>query len=478
MGQEIDHSRFSKVEFATFGERLRAETARLGRWFEEGAFSRRDEVGGSELEVWLTDEGGRPAPVNERYLQHLDDPLVVPELARFNVEINTRPRPLHGDALSLMDQELRATWARCQAAARDMHLYLMMIGILPTLEEGQLTPASMSGMERYRALNEQVLAQRGGRPLQLDILGQDHLKTEHLDVMLESATTSFQIHLKVSQRQAARAYNAAIILSAPMVALSANSPFLFGRDLWDETRIPLFEQAVEVGGIRGAAFGPLKRVSFGSGYVRESLFECFEENAQHFPVLLPMLFEGEEAASLPHLRLHNGTIWRWNRPLLGFDDDGTPHLRIEHRVVPAGPTVADMVANAAFFFGLMKALLSRETPAELLLPFEKARDNFYRASRLGLEAQAEWLGGHKGRMQSLILDDLVPLARRGLELLEMDAADIGRWVGTVAARVANGCTGAAWQRAWVARHGRDWPGLVAAYRERQDAGRPVHEWDI
>ena len=204
MGQEIDHSRFSEAEFAAFGERLQAETAQLGRWFEEEAFSVRDEVGGSELEVWLTDEAGRPAPVNERYLKHLDDPLVVPELARFNVEINTRPRPLHGDALSLMDQELRATWARCQAAAGDMGLQLVMIGILPTLEEGQLTPANMSGMERYRALNEQVLAQREGRPLRLDILGQDHLKTEHLDVMLESATTSFQIHLKVAQRQAAR----------------------------------------------------------------------------------------------------------------------------------------------------------------------------------------------------------------------------------------------------------------------------------
>ncbi|WJW75917.1 glutamate-cysteine ligase family protein [Thiohalobacter sp. IOR34] len=477
MGEEIRDSHFTAQDLVLFRERLAAETGRLRRFFEQHALSTRDGIGGYELEAWLVDAGQRPAPCNAEFLERLRDPLVVPELARFNVELNSQPRPLQSDALARMQDELQATWDRCRRCADEMGLGMVMIGILPTLEEGQLGLGSMSGLSRYRALNEQVLAQRGGRPLRLDILGEDHLRAEHQDVMLESATTSFQIHLQAAPQRAVRLYNAAQILSAPMVAACANSPFLFGHELWDETRIPLFEQAVEVGGYAGAAQGPVQRVSFGSGYARDSLFECFEENLLHFPVLLPVLFERDDP-SLPHLRLHNGTIWRWNRPLLGFDADGTPHLRIEHRVVPSGPSVVDTLANAAFFFGLMKHYAECPEPPERQLDFPRARDNFYRAARHGLEAQVEWLDGRKGRMQSLLLKRLIPEARQGLARLQLDAADIEFYLGSIEARVANACNGAAWQRAWVARHGRDWVGLTAAYRERQDSGRPVHEWDI
>ena len=281
----------------------------------------------------------------------------------------------------------------------------------------------------------------------------------------------------MSQAEAVRSYNAAMLVAAPLVAVSANSPYLFGYDLWDETRIPLFEQAVAVGGFAGVAHGPLRRVSFGTGYARHSLLECFVENAEHFPVLLPILF-AEEDASLPHLRLHNGTIWRWNRSLLGFDADGTPHLRIEHRVIPGGPSLVDEVANMAFFFGLVTALARQELAPESQLPFAAARDNFYAAARDGLEATVLWLDGRKHGMVWLLRERLLPLAARGLELLAIEDAQAQRYLGIIEQRVAHGCTGASWQRAFVARHGRDMALLTRAYWERQEAGRPVHEWDI
>jgi hypothetical protein len=477
MGQEIEESRFTQEDFTAFAERLRHETALLGEWFEQGAFSARDRMGGYELEAWLIDDAAHPAPVNEAFLQRLDNPMVVPELARFNVELNDYPQHLWGSALSRFEASLGATWKRCSRVAAQLQARLLMIGILPTVREAELSPANMSNLKRYRALNEQVLRLREGQPLELDIHGREHLRTTHRSVMLEAATTSFQLHLKVHQRDALRAYNAAIVAAAPLVAATANSPYLFGHDLWDETRIPLFEQSVSVGGIAGASHGPLQRVTFGSGYARKSIFECFVENEQHYPVMLPMLFhDGLEQMS--HVRLHNGTIWRWNRPLIGFDYDGLPHLRLEHRVVPGGPTVVDAIANAAFYFGLLHSLVRADVPPEEQIPFATARDNFYAAARHGLEAQVTWQEGRKGPIRPLILKQLLPLACSGLEAFDIERADIDKYLGIVAARVAADATGAAWQRRWVDRHGSSMEALTEAYYRRQEAGNPVHEWDI
>ncbi|MFA7388317.1 MAG: glutamate-cysteine ligase family protein [Thiohalobacteraceae bacterium] len=476
MGQEIERTGFTAEDFAAFDARLKAETALLHDWFREAAFSTRDRVGGFELEAWLVDAMGRPAPINARVLEALDDPAVVPELARFNIEFNSRPRALHGDGLSRMLEDLERMYGGCGRVAESLGAGVLMIGILPSLQEADLKPENMSEQKRYRALNDQVFRQRNGAPLRLNIIGNEHLHTLHADVMLESAATSFQIHLKAAPARAVALYNLAQVLSAPMVALSANSPFLFGRDLWSETRIPLFEQAVAVGGIAAAASGPLRRVGFGSGYARASLFECFQENLEQYPVLLPVCSEAE-SKQLEHVRLHNGTIWRWNRPLIGFDADGTPHLRIEHRVMPSGPTLIDAMANAAFFFGLMQRLGNDDSvvPAELL-PFGVARDNFYAAARDGLDARILWSNQRKLNARTLILEALLPLAREGLEQLTVTPSDQKRFLDIVRRRTETGVTGAAWQRAYVARHGRNWEGLTQAYREQQDSGRPVHEW--
>jgi gamma-glutamyl:cysteine ligase YbdK (ATP-grasp superfamily) len=475
MGDEITHSNFLATDFELFNKHLQQETRLLGQWFEDGAFSLRVPVCGLELEAWLIDRQALPAPVNRQFLEQMNDPLVVPELAKFNVELNVDPEPLHGKALSQLHRGLQQTWDRCGAVAADLDTRLVMAGILPSVTQQDLTLANMSELKRYRALNEQVLRLRGGEPLMLDIHGRQHLNILHNDVMLESATTSLQLHLKVSVQDAVRYYNAAQIVSAPLVAAAANSPYLFGKDLWDETRIPLFEQSVEVGGFAAASRGPVRRVSFGTGYAKESLFECFVENQEHFPVLLPIHFEDPDR-EMRHLRLHNGTIWRWNRPLIGYDEDGTPHLRIEHRVLPAGPTVIDSIASAAFFYGLVHALATRDVAPEIQLPFATARDNFYAVARIGLDAQITWLDGRKLPVQTLLLDQLIPLARYGLGLLEIDEQDRDLYLGIVKDRIRNACTGANWQRAYVARHACDMQTLTEAYYERQQSRAPVHEW--
>lgn len=477
MGDEITHSHFTDRDFRAFESRLDAETRLLDDWFASGHFSTRTPVCGLEVEAWLTDAQGLPLPENEAFLRKLNNKMVVPELARFNFELNVEPQPLKENALRELEQELTETWSACTRVAADMDCRLAMIGILPSVRQQDLSLENMSDMKRYRALNEQVLKLRDGHPIQLDIHGREHLNILHRDVMLESAATSLQLHLKVSPETAVRYYNASQIVSAPMVAAATNSPYLFGKDLWSETRIPLFEQAVEVGGFAAAARGPVRRVSFGTGYAKLSLQECFNENQAHFPVLLPIAFD-DAIEQLCHLRLHNGTIWRWNRPLIGFDYDGTPHLRIEHRVMPAGPTMHDSIANAAFYFGLVHALAEQDIAPETQLPFSTARDNFYAAAQHGLEAQIVWLDGRKLSMQRLLLDQLIPAARYGLGLLGIEASQRDSYLETLYKRTEHVCTGSDWQRAYVARYGRDMPALTRAYYARQQSGIPVHDWRV
>lgn len=477
MGEEIRSSEFSKQDFEIFKRKLERETGQLASIFDQNGFSHDPPVGGFELEAWLIDEHMRPVARNEDFLAKLSNPLASPELASFNIEVNTEPRSLQGHVFSAMHQSLEQTWADCRTTAQDMGIDVMCCGILPSLLDEDLTLANMSRMQRYCALNREVLFRRKGRPLELDINGVEHLHVTHHDVMLESAATSFQLHTQIDQTLAVRLYNASLILSAPMVALCANSPYLFGKDLWDETRIPLFEQAVATGGYDAAAFGPIRRVTFGSGYVRESLMECFKENLAHYPVLLPV-DRGQECTSLPHLRLHNGTIWRWNRPLIGFDADGEIHLRIEHRVIPAGPSMLDAIANAAFYYGVAMAMVNLPTAVEWQLPFDRARDNFYRAAQLGLRASLQWLDDRQCVASELLKDVLLPLAYEGLARLGVSDSDSQEYLGIIRQRLEAGTNGAVWQRAFVARHGRDMQALSEAYFQRQQSSLPVHEWEI
>ncbi|MBT8149032.1 MAG: glutamate--cysteine ligase, partial [Gammaproteobacteria bacterium] len=443
MGQEISAAHFSDADFAEYRERLARETILLREMLEQGALDHGAPMAGCELEAWLVDELGQPAPNNQAFLRQLQDPDVVPELSTFNVELNTAPQLLQPGALEKLHQQLLALWQRCEQHAQQQRMHLLMIGILPTVRQSDLCLANISSMQRFKALNEQIFRLRNGAPIELDIEGGEHLTMTHHDLMLEAATTSYQIHYKVDADQAVRAFNASKILSAPLVAIAANSPYLFGYDLWDETRIPLFEQSVSVGGSDYT-----QRVTFGVRYARNSIMEVFEANRDRYPVLLPELMS-TAPQEFAHLRLHNGTIWRWNRPLIGFSGDGQPHIRIEQRVTPAGPTLVDMMANTAFYFGAMTALIAQQEAPEHELPFELAAQNFYRCARQGLHANVTWLKGTRGRMQELLAQQLLPLADQGLQMLGYTPSEAEHWLGIVRERVLSGRTGSWWQRNWI-----------------------------
>jgi len=473
VGQEVDRTRFTDADFARFGARARQELELLRRVAGAGGLSRAGFVVGFELEAWLVDHGLVPAPINEAYLAALADPLVVPELSRFNVELNGTPRPLGGAAFSALADELEGTWRRCLDVSHRMDAALVMIGILPTIRRSDLTLANLSALRRYTALHEQIMRLRAGRPVRLDIDGDEPLQIANADVMYEAATTSFQIHLQVPAELAVRFYNASLLASAPILAACTNSPFLFGHRLWHETRVPLFEQAVATDAC--AAPPERRRVTFGNGWLRESIVEHFDDVLAHFPVLVP--HESDDSPErFPHLRFHNGTIWHWNRPLIGFDPDGTPHVRIEHRGLPAGPSLLDMVANAALYVGLASGLGTLSRAPEHDLPFPDARANFLAAARHGLDAEILWLDGRPHPVRALLLDELLPIARQGLAEQGVDAGEIARWLGVVEQRVRTGSTGSVWQRRWTERRGPAFQHMLADYLEHQRSGAPVHEW--
>ncbi len=286
MSQEIGTAHFTPADLMEFRARLRAETELLATWIAEGVLASGPKTGGYELEGWLVGPDLRPRPCAGELLARLGDPQVIHEVATFNLEINGQPQALLGRSLSQMAAELATTWAGAQAVGTALGARLVMIGILPTLREADLVMANMTPSNRFPILNAQIIAQHQGQPLQLQIQGQDLLAITRHDVMATATTTSFQIHLKVSPAESARVYNLSRIISAPLVAVSANSPYLFGLDLWRETRIPVYEQTTSV-----TWSSRSDRTSFGNRYAEGSVLECFQANLRDFPIYLPELLD-------------------------------------------------------------------------------------------------------------------------------------------------------------------------------------------
>lgn len=478
MGDEISRWEFSSEDYKEFKSRLRNESRILKGWFENNRFESTDGICGFELEAWLMDQQYQPAPINEPFLDRLADPLVVPELSQFNFELNSIPCSIEGNFLSHLESELSKCWSRCASQAKIMDSNILAIGILPTIQDKMLTLEHMSSLNRYLALNRQVLHLRHGEPLELKIEGKDSIHARHYDVMLEAVATSLQIHCQVNEEDAVRQYNLSQILSAPMVAVTANSPYLFGKDLWDETRIPLFEQSVSVASFPDCHGQNINRVTFGTGYARHSLFEPFLENLDGFPVLLPMVLD-DDSSWLSHLRLQNGTIWRWTRPLIGLTSTGKPHLRLEHRTPAAGPSLTDTIANIAFFIGMMRHLTHRETPLELEIPFEHAKDNFYEAAQHGLKAEIKWTEGKPISIHTLLEQFFLPQAKEGLQKAGVHQVDIDYYLDDVIGnRIKTRQNGTAWQRGYIAKHGPDFQQMTCAYFENQKRNNPVYQWTI
>lgn len=476
MGDEIDISEFTKQDVADFRLNLIKETNYLSQLFQASDFDTGGKSG-LEIETCLVDDNYNPLCINDDFLKKLNNPLASAELAQFNVEMNSIPRELTGHFLNSTHVELDNMWRQFHDVANEFDAKVLMIGILPTLNNDSLNLANLSRLERYRALNRETIRLRRGKPLKLDINGVEHLKVRHRDVMLEAAATSLQIHLMLNPDKAHRYYNASLYISSAMVALTANSPFLFGKNLWAETRIPLFEQAVSLGGFEGATFGPIRRVSFGSRYVQDSLMELFASNLDHYPILLPVNYDSK-IQELKHLRLHNGTIWRWNRPLIGFDENNKPHLRLEHRVIAAGPSIVDTVANMAFYYGVLVSLAESNSAIDESLDFGIVRDNFYKAAQFGLDASVVNLDGKTCKIITVLLETLLPMAQLGLEKSKVASSDIREYLGIIEQRLILSTNGSQWQRSYQDKHQCGMHKLTKAYYERQQSGDPVHTWTI
>ena len=476
MGQEINQSRFSDRDHREFGARLREETKVLKRWFDTRAFDHRPEFTvGLELEGWLIDESHLPSPRNSEFFVALGNSNVCAELSKFNFELSAPPFPLQGPVFSKTLDNVAEIWRACEAAAALIDLRPVAIGILPTVRDEMLQLSWMSEGNRYRALNNEILLRRARKPLHIHIEGLETLDYRADNIMLEAACTALQAHLRFNQEDAVRLYNAAILAAAPIVAATANSPFLYGRNLWAETRIPAFEQVTAMNGFHDAEDRNVGRVTLGTGYLRHSFLELFLENLS-YPTLLPALDENTDR--LPHLRLQNGTIWRWVRPIVGFDGSSAPHLRLEHRVMPAGPSLIDTVANIALCHGLVLALGRMSEPPENQTPFEDARANFYACARDGLNAQVCW-SGKTANVQTLLLKQLLPAAQSALLQEGVDKEDI-EWLlsDIMQSRLQTGRTGAAWQVSFMNCSNANFQAMTERYVALQASGAPVHEWTV
>lgn len=444
---------------------------------------------GAEQEMFLVDREMRPAPVAVELLARANDPRLTHEIGLFNLEANLAPRAFGDRCLSAMETELREVVAAARAAASELGADVLLCGILPTIRLSDLTLLNLTPNPRYAELDRVLMARRGGR-FQLLIKGVDELRVSHDNLMLEAACTSFQVHFQVGAREFAPLYNVAQAAIAPVLAAATNSPLLLGSRLWQETRIALFQHSVDDRSSTQQQRGSPTRVSFGEGWLKESILEYFREEIARFRVVLTRRIEDDSLAALARgelpqlaaLRLHNGTVWRWNRPCYGIHE-GRAHLRIEMRALPAGPSIADEVANAAFFFGLMAALPQEYGPIEQAMSFDAARENFLAAARQGLRAQFDWLGGKSIPAVNLILEHLLPLARAGLAST-VAVEDADRLLDLLEERVQRANTGSLWALRSIAgmadrgtreqRH----RALVAAMLAEQKGERPVAEWPL
>ncbi|SFC01970.1 hypothetical protein SAMN04487968_10398 [Nocardioides terrae] len=486
MGEEVEEQEFGGSDRGRFREKLRRSLDVLARMLEEQRFDATDPMTGLEVELNLIDDRGMPALRNAEVLDAIDHPDFQTELARFNVEVNVPPTALHHGGFGRLEQSLRERLdeARQRTASQDADL--VMIGILPTLGPEHLQAPSMSADSRYSVLNDQVIAARG-EDIRISIEGAERLEMVADTVLPEAACTSTQLHVQVRPDRFAAYWNASEAVSSLQVAIGANSPYFLGKELWRETRIPLFEQSTDTRSEELQAQGVRPRVWFGERWIT-SVFDLFEENRRYFPALLPVVddedpvavLDGGGTPGLAELRLHNGTIYRWNRPVYDVAD-GLPHLRVENRVLAAGPTVADTMANAAFYFGLVRSLAESERPLWSRLPFAAADENFHAAARDGIAAEVAWPGHERIAATELVLR-LLPAAHEGLVDWGVQPAEADRVLGIIEGRARRRVNGAEWLVRRVRERSRE--GRLAAlratlldYRDRMHTGEPVHTWD-
>ncbi len=491
MGKDVALEVFSREDHAHYRQKMRRCLDVFAYMLDDFAFDTSSPMTGLEIELNLMDGDAEPAMRNAEVLANLADPTFQTELGQFNLELNARPRLIHGDGFADYEQDLHASLGRAEDRAAKADSTIVLVGILPTLTPRHLVLDNLSANPRYRLLNEQIVRARG-EDIALDIRGVERLQTANDSIAPEAACTSLQLHLQVPPEMFAAYWNGSQAIAAAQVAMGANSPYLYGRHLWSETRIALFEQATDTRPDELKAQGVRPRVWFGERWTT-SIFDLFEENARYFPPLLPIV-DDEDPVSvmqqggvprLGELRLHNGTVYRWNRPVYDIMN-GRPHLRVENRVLPAGPTVIDMLANAAFYFGLVHQVAYEERPIWSQLAFSTAEDNFHAAARRGIDAILQWPDIGEVRVTDLVRDVLLPKAYAGLDRFGVNPHLRDRLLDVIEQRCRTGRNGAVWQTesVWAAEHTRGLSrpaalhDMLLRYSRLQRTNDAVHTWPI
>jgi gamma-glutamyl:cysteine ligase YbdK (ATP-grasp superfamily) len=450
VGEKVAARTFSRADRQRYREKLRRCLDVFGRMLNESKFDFERPLTGMEIEFNLVDGQHDAAMRNEEVLAAIADDVFVAEMGQFNIEINVRPSSLAGTAAEQLEDEVRASLNQAEDRARSVGAHIVMVGILPTLGREDVTGDAITAHPRYALINEQIFAARG-EDLHISIDGPERLDVHADTIAPEAACTSTQFHLQVSPQDYAAHWNAAQCIAGVQLALGANSPFLFGKELWRETRIALFEQATDTRPQELKAQGVRPRVWFGERFIT-SVFDHFEENVTYFPALLPVCDEEDpvevlDAGGTPQLselRMHNGTIYRWNRPVYDIHE-GRPHLRVENRVLPAGPSVVDVFANGAFYFGLLRTLAAQDRPVWSQMSFAAAEENFTEGARHGINAHLYWPGMGTVPVTELVLRRLLPLAQQGLAEWNVDSAVSDRLLGVIERRCTTYRNGAEWQ---------------------------------
>jgi len=487
-----DVNRFdSAADMRRFTRHIMQDMRALEYMLDEDMFETDVQRIGAEQEMFLIDRNFQPASLAEEVLALSNDDRLVNELTRFNLEANLDPIVFDGSCFSELESKLNEMLDYVRSLTAQVDTDVVLAGILPTIHAWDLRIENMSPKERYYKLNDTIMSLKGGMA-QYNMRGVDELFFQHDNIMVEGCNTSFQIHLQVTPDTFAHYYNIAQLVSAPLLAAAANSPVLFGKRLWHETRIALFQQAVDTRSSNLYLRDMSPRVHFGTEWVNESVKEVFQEDIARFRVIMTTEhedpFEVLDKGGVPKLhalQLHNGTVYRWNRACYGISGD-KPHLRIENRLVPSGPTVADEVANTAFWTGLVEGLARQVDDLRPLMDFDDAKSNFIGAARRGLASEIDWIDGRRYSPSKLIQGQLLDVARQGLQARGVDDTDIQRYLGIIDDRVASKQTGAQWQLSSLSTmkkkgnssRAERLDALVSSMVKNQIQGEPGHLWPL
>ena len=494
MGEEVKRTTYDRTHHREYRRKVRLCLDVFEKMLAQSRFDSDRPLTGMEIECNLVDAEYQPAMSNRLVLDAIANPAYQTELGAYNIEFNVPPRPLAGHTGLDLEAEVRASLNEAETRANSGGAHIVMIGILPTLMPQHLKDGWMSESMRYAALNDSIFGARG-EDIPINIAGPEPLSWHAASIAPESACTSMQLHLQVAPEEFAANWNAAQAVAGAQLALGANSPYFFGHQLWSETRIEVFAQSTDTRPEELKTQGVRPRVWFGDRWIT-SVLDLFTENIRYFPSLLPELSDEDPVAELAagriprlsELRLHNGTVYRWNRPVYDVSDVdgvGRPHLRLENRVLPAGPTVIDMLANSAFYYGMLRSLSEAENPLWNSMSFASAQANFLEAARNGIQARQLWPGLGEVTAQDLVLDTLLPIADEGLRQWGVDVEVRDRFLGVIEGRAKTGRNGARWQVSTVRAlqdGGMTRPAALAEmlsrYCEHMHANQPVHTWEL